>query len=171
MSVKILGERMQKEPMTIYGYEKLQRELKELKEVERPQIVKEIDIARGHGDLKENAEYHAAKERQLFIEARINELSEILSRTQVVDPATITHEKISFGSTFKVMDLDTEFVYEYTIVGAPESNPDRGFISFYSPLARQLIGKVPGDEINAKLPNGEIDYEVLEVYYKEISFE
>ncbi|MGP1449866.1 MAG: transcription elongation factor GreA [Wolinella sp.] len=162
---------MQNEPMTIYGYEKLKKELKELKEVERPQIVKEIDIARGHGDLKENAEYHAAKERQLFIEARIGELSELLSRTQVVDPAEVMHDKINFGSTFKVVDLDSEDVYEYTIVGATESNPERGFISFGSPLARQLLGKRAGDEINAKLPNGEIDYEVLEVYYKEINFE
>ncbi|MGP1581054.1 MAG: transcription elongation factor GreA [Wolinella sp.] len=162
---------MQKEPMTAYGYERICRELKELKEVERPQIVKEIDIARAHGDLKENAEYHAAKERQLFIEARIGELSEMLARTQVVDPASLKHDKISFGSTFKVMDIDSERTFEYTVVGASESNPDRGLISFQSPLVRQLLGKEAGDEVHVLMPSGEVDYEVLEVYYKEIRFE
>ena len=162
---------MQKEPMTAYGYERICRELKELKEVERPQIVKEIDIARGHGDLKENAEYHAAKERQLFIEARIGELSEMLARTQVVDPASLKHDKIGFGSTFKVMDIDSERTFEYTVVGASESNPDRGLISFQSPLVRQLLGKEAGDEVHVLMPSGEVDYEVLEVYYKEIRFE
>ena len=162
---------MQKEPMTAYGYERICRELKELKEVERPQIVKEIDIARGHGDLKENAEYHAAKERQLFIEARIGELSEMLARTQVVDPASLKHDKIGFGSTFKVMDIDSEQTFEYTVVGASESNPDRGLISFQSPLVRQLLGKEAGDEVHVLMPSGEVDYEVLEVYYKEIRFE
>lgn len=162
---------MQKEPMTAYGYERICRELKELKEVERPQIVKEIDIARAHGDLKENAEYHAAKERQLFIEARIGELSEMLARTQVVDPTSLEHDKISFGSTFKVMDLDSERIFEYTVVGVSESNPDRGLISFQSPLVRQLLGKEAGDEVHVLMPSGEVDYEVLEVYYKEIRFE
>lgn len=162
---------MQKEPMTAYGYERICRELKELKEVERPQIVREIDIARAHGDLKENAEYHAAKERQLFIEARIGELSEMLARTQVVDPASLKHDKIGFGSTFKVMDIDSEQTFEYTVVGASESNPDRGLISFQSPLVRQLLGKEAGDEVHVLMPSGEVDYEVLEVYYKEIRFE
>ena len=162
---------MQKEPMTAYGYERICRELKELKEVERPQIVREIDIARAHGDLKENAEYHAAKERQLFIEARIGELSEMLARTQVVDPASLKHDKIGFGSTFKVMDIDSERTFEYTVVGASESNPDRGLISFQSPLVRQLLGKEAGDEVHVLMPSGEVDYEVLEVYYKEIRFE
>lgn len=162
---------MQKEPMTAYGYERICRELKELKEVERPQIVREIDIARAHGDLKENAEYHAAKERQLFIEARIGELSKMLARTQVVDPASLKHDKIGFGSTFKVMDIDSERTFEYTVVGASESNPDRGLISFQSPLVRQLLGKEAGDEVHVLMPSGEVDYEVLEVYYKEIRFE
>jgi len=161
---------MQKEPMTQYGYDKLYGELKNLKEVERPAIVKEIDIARGHGDLKENAEYHAAKEKQVFIESRIQELSDLVSRSQVVDPATLAHERVSFGSTVRLMDAKTEVVQEYTIVGATESDPQNGKISFHSPLARQLIGRVDGDEITVRLPNGEFDYEILEVFYREIVF-
>jgi len=161
---------MEKEPMTVYGYNKLCSELKHLKEFERPAIVKEIDIARSHGDLKENAEYHAAKEKQVFIESRINELGELVAKAHVIDPAILPHERVSFGSTVRVMDLDSEDESEYTIVGGIESNPDRFLISFGSPLAKALIGKTEGDEINVKLPNGTKDYEVLKVFYKEIHF-
>lgn len=161
---------MEKEPMTSFGYEKLTGELKHLKDVERPNIVKEIDIARGHGDLKENAEYHAAKEKQVFIEARIAELSDQVSRAQVVDPSQLPHKRVSFGSTVKLEDMDTEEALEYTIVGATESKPEKGLISFHSPLAKQLIGKEEGDEVKAQLPGGERDFEVIEIYYKEIIF-
>ena len=162
---------MSKEPITQYGYEKLTAELKQLKEVERPNIVKEIDIARSHGDLKENAEYHAAKDKQLFIEARINELSMMLANAQIIDPKELSHEKVSFGSYVRILNLDNDKEYSYTIVGSIESNPDKGFISFGSPIAKSLMGKSVGDEVNIRLPSGESDFEILEISYREIDFE
>lgn len=161
---------MNKEPMSQYGYEKLCAELKDLKEIQRPDIVKEIDIARSHGDLKENAEYHAAKEKQHFIEARINDLSQILSNSQVIDPSVLNHQKVSFGSTVKILNLENDKEFIYTIVGSIESNPAKGLISFGSPIAKSLIGKQIGDEVSIKLPNGENDFEILEIYYKKIEF-
>lgn len=159
-----------KEPITQYGYEKLTSELKNLKEVERPNIVKEIDIARSHGDLKENAEYHAAKEKQLFIEARINELSLMLANAQVIDPSSLEHQKVSFGSTVKILNLDNDKTFSYTIVGSIESDPSKGLISFGSPIAKSLIGKSVGDEVSITLPSGETDFEILEISYQEITF-
>ncbi len=162
---------MNKEPMSMHGYNKICAELKQLKEVERPNIVKEIDIARGHGDLKENAEYHAAKEKQRFIEARIVDLSEIISNAQVIDPSVLTHHKVSFGSTIKILNLDNDKEFSYTIVGSVESNPAKGLISFGSPIAKSLIGKSKGDAVSIQLPNGESDFEILDIYYKEICFD
>ncbi|WP_033760700.1 transcription elongation factor GreA [Helicobacter pylori] len=162
---------MNKEPMSMHGYNKICAELKQLKEVERPNIVKEIDIARGHGDLKENAEYHAAKEKQRFIEARIVDLSEIISNAQVIDPSVLTHNKVSFGSTIKILNLDNDKEFSYTIVGSVESDPAKGLISFGSPIAKSLIGKSKGDAVSIQLPNGESDFEILDIYYKEICFD
>lgn len=162
---------MAKEPITQYGYEKLCAELKDLKEVQRPHIIKEIDIARSHGDLKENAEYHAAKEKQLFIEARINDLSLLLANLQIIDPATLSHEKVSFGSCVKILNLDTEKSFSYTIVGSIESDPTKGLISVGSPIAKSLMGKSVGDEVSIVLPSGECDFEVLEICYKPIEFD
>ncbi len=161
----------QVEPMTMYGYEKLQTEVKDLKEVKRPQVVKDIEEALEHGDLKENAEYHAAKEMQKNIDNRLADLSEILGNSQIVDPSQLEHAKISFGSTVVMTDMDTDEEYTYTIVGGSESNPDLGLISFGSPLAKQLLGKEEGDEVKVRLPSGEKEYEIEEVKYQEIVFE
>lgn len=159
------------EPMSKYGFKKLSEELKNLKEVERPKIAQEIDIARSHGDLKENAEYHAAKEKQAFIEFKISELSKMLANAEVIDPENLNHDKVSFGSTVTILNLDTEKQFIYTIVGITESNPEKGLISFNSPLARGLIGKEEGDETTIELPAGETDFEILKIEYKPIPFE
>jgi len=159
------------EPMTLFGYEKLQAEVKNLKEVVRPQIVKDIEEALEHGDLKENAEYHAAKEAQKNTDQRLGELSEILGNSRIVDPSELEHAKISFGSTVVMTDMDTDEEMTYTIVGGCESNPDMGLISFASPLAKQLLGREEGDEVKVRLPGGEKEFEIDEVKYQEIVFE
>jgi transcription elongation factor GreA len=159
------------EPMTLFGYEKLQAEVKDLKEVKRPRCVKDIEEALEHGDLKENAEYHAAKEMQKNIDNRLGELQEILGNAQIVDPKELAHTKVSFGSTVVMTDMDTDIEVTYTIVGGCESNPDMGLISFGSPLAKQLLGHEEGDEVRVKLPGGTKEYEIEEVKYQEIVFE
>jgi transcription elongation factor GreA len=159
------------EPMTIFGYEKLQAEVRDLKDVKRPQCVKDIEEALEHGDLKENAEYHAAKEMQKNIDNRLAELQEIIGNSQIVDPSELEHAKVSFGSTVVMTDLDTDEEVTYTIVGGCESNPDMGLISFGSPLAKQLLGLEEGDEIKVTLPGGKKEFEIEEVKYQEIVFE
>ncbi|EDM24084.1 transcription elongation factor GreA [Caminibacter mediatlanticus TB-2] len=159
-----------KEPMTKYGYEKLSKELEYLKTVARPEVAKEIDAARELGDLKENAEYHAAKEKQAHIERRIAELSDILSRAVVVDPKEHAHDRVSFGSTVYLVDLDSDEEFKYTIVGAPEADPDKGLISYNSPLAKALIGKHVGDEVEVNLPSGTKYYEIEKICFEDICF-
>jgi transcription elongation factor GreA len=159
---------MQKQPITKEGRLKLGQELHDLKMVQRPQTVEEIDIARSHGDLKENAEYHAAREKLRFIESRIAELGEIYDSSQEVDPSKFNHDKVMFGSTVTLEDLDTEEEVTYTIVGTYESNPDKGLISILSPLARQLMGKEEEEEVTVQLPGGEKTFEIVNICYKEI---
>lgn len=159
---------MDKEPMTRVGYEKITKELEFYKTKERPETVIALDEARQLGDLKENAEYHAAKDKLALIDAQIAELGNIISKAIIIDPESLPHDKVSFGSTIKLLDVDTEEEYVYSIVGGVESNADVGLISFNSPLAKQLLGKEEGDEVTAKLPGGERTFEVLEVGYKEL---
>lgn len=159
------------EPMTLFGYNKLQAEVKDLKQVKRPQVVKDIEEALEHGDLKENAEYHAAKEMQKNIDNRLADLQVIIGNSQIVDPSALAHAKISFGSTVVMTDMDSDEVVSYTIVGGCESNPDMGLISFGSPLAKQLLGREEGDEVKVVLPGGKKEFEIDEVKYQEIVFE
>ena len=157
---------MNKVPMTVRGHELLQAELKKLKGEDRPNVIKAIATAREHGDLKENAEYHAAKEQQSFIEGRIKEIDGKLSHVQVIDVTEVNAAgKIIFGSTVKLLDEDTEKEITYTIVGEDEADIKTGLISFTSPIARALISKVEGDVVEFNAPDGEKSYEVLSVSY------
>lgn len=158
---------MEKEPMTKVGFEALTDELNNLKSVERPATVIALEEARQLGDLKENAEYHAAKEKLALIDIRLAELGDIISRAVIVDPSVLTHDRVSFGSTVKLVDVNTEDLFEYTIVGAYESNPSNGFISFNSPLAKQLLGKRIADEAKVNLPSGLREFEIEDIFYKE----
>ena len=153
-------------PMTPEGNGRLREELKNLKEVERPKISRDIGIARDHGDLSENAEYHAAKDRQGWIEARIKDLEDKLSRAEIIDPAKLSGSKVAFGATVKLSNVDTEEEAVYRLVGADEANLDQGSISITSPLARALIGREVGDEVKVRMPAGERLYEILEVAYR-----
>ncbi len=161
---------MNKEPMTEYGHNKLRDELKDLNKVQRPETVIELDIARSHGDLKENAEYHAAREKLRFIEGRIIDLGELLINSQLVDPSSYAHDRVRFGSTITLEDMQSEEEVTYVIVGKTESNPERGLISFHTPLARGLMGKGEGDEVEITLPVGKKEFEILSVEYKTIEF-
>ena len=157
---------MNKEPMTIRGHELLQQELKKLKGNDRPAVIRAIAEAREHGDLKENAEYHAAKEQQGFIEGRIKELEGKLSHVQVIDVTEIdAGGKVIFGSTVRLLDDDTGQEITYKIVGQDEADIKTGLISYTSPIARALIGKREGDAIVFNAPDGEKSYEVIEVSY------
>ncbi|MGM0622954.1 MAG: transcription elongation factor GreA [Campylobacterota bacterium] len=155
-------------PITPKGLEKVTKELEYLKTKERAKMAAEIDEARSHGDLKENAEYHAAKEKQSYMETRILELGDMVGRAKVIDPSKLAHERVSFGSTVMLTDLDSDEEITYTIVGTVEADLDKGYISLNSPLAKELLGKEEGDEIKAKMPNGVKHYAVEEVTYKEI---
>ena len=152
--------------MTVRGHELLQEELRKLKSVDRPEVIQAIAEARAHGDLKENAEYHAAKDQQGFIEARIKELEGKLSHLQVIDVTAIDAKgKVVFGSTVELLDEDTEQKLTYRIVGEDEATIKTGMISYTSPIARALIGKVEGDVVSFQAPGGEKTFEILEVKY------
>lgn len=159
---------MEKEPMTSVGYEKITSDLNFLKKEERPETVIALEEARQLGDLKENSEYHAAKDKLKLIDIQIAEIGAVLSKAVIVDPSILTHDKISFGSTIKLVNVDSDEEFTYSIVGGVESDAQNGLISFNSPLARQLLGKEEGDEIIATLPGGIKNFEILEVFYKEL---
>jgi len=157
---------MSKVPMTVRGHKLLQEELKRLKSVDRPAVIQAIAEARAHGDLKENAEYHAAKDQQGFIEARVKELEGKLSHVQVIDVTTIdARGRIVFGSTVELIEEDSGDQIEYQIVGEDEADIKSGQISYTSPIARALIGMSEGDVISFQAPGGEKTYEVVEVKY------
>jgi transcription elongation factor GreA len=153
-------------PMTPEGNARLKEELRNLKEVERHKISREIGVAREHGDLSENAEYHAAKERQGWIEARIKDLEDKLSRAEIIDPTKLSGNKVAFGATVKLSNIETEEESVYRLVGADEADLNLGSISITSPLARSLIGREVGDEVKVRMPAGERHYEILEVEYR-----
>ena len=158
---------MSKVPMTVRGHELLQEEVKRLKSVDRPAVIKAIAEARAHGDLKENAEYHAAKDQQGFIEGRIKEIESKLSHVQVIDVTAIdARGKIVFGSTVVLIDEKTGTEITYRIVGEDEADIKNGLISFTSPIARALISKNEGDVIEFQAPDGEKSFEVIEVRYE-----
>lgn len=157
---------MEKAPMTLAGHQRLQEELKTLKSVDRPTIIKAIAAAREHGDLSENAEYHAARERQSFIEGRIMELEDNLKRAEVIDVSKVKGKIIRFGATVKLADEETEEQATYQIVGACEAEISEGRISISSPLGRALIGRESGESIEVESPRGTRYYEIVRVQYK-----
>jgi len=159
---------VQKEPMLKVTFDKLSQELEQLKTVERAKIAKVIDVARELGDLKENAEYHAAKEKQGLMEARILELTDLIGRAQVIDPSTLAHERVSFGSTVTLVDQEDESEVVYTIVGTQESDLSKGWISSASPMARALLGKEEGDEATIVLPSGKKTFDIESIEAMEV---
>jgi transcription elongation factor GreA len=150
-------------PITREGYETLKKELAHIKSVERPQNIKAIEEARAHGDLSENAEFDAAKDRQGFIEGRINELSYKLAHAEIIDTATLPKDRVVFASTVALENVDTGEMVEYQLVGPEESNIECGRISISSPLGKAIIGKKPGDEILIQAPGGKRCYELVEI--------
>lgn len=156
----------EKHPITKKGYETLKAELKHLTTVERPKVVQDIAEARAHGDLKENAEYHAAKERQSFVEGRIAEINGKMANMEVIDPITLEGTKIVFGATVTLLDMDSEEEFCYQLVGEDEADLKDNKISYNSPIARALIGKSKGDEVTIRIPKGKMDVEILEVKFK-----
>ena len=157
---------MEKIPMTVAGYNRLQEELRHLKAVERPAVIKAIAEAREHGDLSENAEYHAARERQSFIEGRVLELEDRISRAEVIDVARLSGSAVKFGATVTVSDEDTDEESTFQIVGQDESDIKNGLLSITSPLAWALIGKTVGDNVEVSTPGGSKSYEVVTVAYR-----
>lgn len=156
---------MDKIPITPEGYQKLEEEFQRLLKVERPKNIKAIAEARAHGDLSENAEYHAAKERHAFIEARIREIQRKLALAHVIDPSIISQDKIAFGAKVKVLDMDTGEEKTFTLVGADEADVKNWKISINSPVGKSLIGKSTGDTVVIKTPAKTMEYEILEISF------
>jgi transcription elongation factor GreA len=156
---------MNKVPITTDGYNRLQEELKRLKSIERPAIIKQIAEAREHGDLSENAEYHAARERQGFIEGRLMELEDKIARAEVIDVTKLSGKTVKFGATVKLADEETDEEQTFQIVGEDEADVGQGLLSITSPLARALIGKSVGDSVEVSTPRGAKSYEVVAVRF------
>ena len=157
---------MDKEPITVSGLKNLKSELENLKNIQRPKVVEAIAEARSHGDLKENAEYHAAKEQQALIESRVIVINDLIARANVIDVTKIENEgKVIFGSTVKVQDLETNKKISYRLVGQDEADIAKNLIFFRSPIGKALIGKDKGEMISVKTPSGERNFEILEVEY------
>ena len=157
---------MEKVPMTEAGYENLLKELKRLKTEERPTIIRAIEEARAYGDISENAEYHAAKERQAFIESRVAEIEDKTARAEVIDVSKLSGNQIKFGATIRLADEDTDARITYQIVGTDESDIKSGLLSISSPLARALIGKTKGDSVEVVTPGGSKAYEIISLKFK-----
>ncbi len=157
---------MEKNPITPQGYQKLREELDNLLKVERPQTIAAIAEARSHGDLSENAEYHAAKERQSFIEGRIQEIQTRLALAQVIDPSKISQDKIAFGAKVKVLDLNAGEERIFILVGSDEADVKKRKISISSPVGKSLIGKSVGDAVTIKAPAKTMEYEILEISFE-----
>lgn len=153
-------------PVTKIGFETLSTELEHLKNVARQEVIESIAIAREHGDLKENAEYHAAREQQSFIEGRIQELEAVTGRAQVIDPTTLSGDTVKFGATVTIVDEETDEEETWQVVGEYESDTDAKKLSMSAPVSRALIGKAEGDSVSVKTPKGKRDYEILTVEYK-----
>ena len=158
---------MSRIPITASGLRRLKEELKQLQTVERLKISREIEVARAHGDLRENAEYHAAKEKQSHIEGRILSLNDWIARAEVIDVSKLSGDKVVFGATVKLLDVETDKEVTYTLVGELEADIKRRLISVTSPLARGLIGKAVGDLVTVQSPGGAREYEVVEVLFEE----
>ena len=157
---------MEKEPITFQGLEKLKKELEELKNIKRPKIVEAIAEARGHGDLKENAEYHAAKEEQSKVESRINEINDLIARANVIDVTKLEKkDNVIFGSTVHLIDLEVNIKKTYKIVGKDEADITKNYIYFRSPIGKALIGRKKKETITVTTPAGEKNFEILEVKY------
>lgn len=160
---------MDKIAMTTYGYSKMQAELKKLETEDRPQIIAAIEEARAHGDLSENAEYHAAKEQQGFIESRIAELKGKIGHAQVIDPSKLSGSKAVMGATVTAVDIETDEEHIYVLVGADEADIDKNLISVTSPIGKAFLGKSAGDEAVFQAPSGKREYEIEKVEFKAIS--
>ncbi|MCB1592063.1 MAG: transcription elongation factor GreA [Alphaproteobacteria bacterium] len=157
---------MKQIPLTKNGFTRLEGELKNLKSVQRPAVIQAIAEARAHGDLSENAEYHAAREQQSFIEGRIKELEAVIGRAQIIDPVTMSGDTVKFGATVTIVDEDTDEEETYQLVGEYEADTENARLSIGAPVARALIGKSVGEVVKVRTPKGVRSYEILEVNYR-----
>ena len=154
--------------MSIEGYDLLVKEFKFLLEEQKPQVAEEKLVAAAQGDRSENADYHAAKEKLRFIDKRLFYLNKMIQNSQIIDPSSYEHTQVGFGSSVKILNIDTDEEEIYTLCGVLESEPENGLISIHSPIARALLGKKVDDEFTIQLPKGKKEYEILEIFYKNI---